>query len=499
MALSKIWAAFIIAAVLMAGIRFTFNGDKDVFSRMVTGSSSDPYTTTYYDISYDNGKSALPSIADFEKRIQGYGYVPADSTHPATVLIAAPGNATANTYTATHPGIKIKSHDAISRTLYKHNDGIIETCKVAVNICIGLIGIMALFMGLMGIAERAGGINLLSRIIGPFFTKLFPEVPKGHPAFGHMMMNFSANLLGLDNAATPFGLKAMESLQELNPDKNRASNAQIMFLCLHASGLTLIPVSIIAIRSSMGATNPTDIFIPCMIATFAATVAAMSMVSIKQKINLFQPVILAWIGGLSAIVAALVVYVTSLNMDGVQSFSGILSNGLILLIFLVIVLGALYKKIDIFDAFVSGAKGGFETSVRIIPYLVGMLVAISLLRTSGTFDIIIDGMKSIFIATGMDTHFVDALPTALIRPLSGSGARGMMVDTMNTFGADSFAGRLSGIMQGASDTTFYVIAVYFGAVAVKNTRYTIGFMLLADLVGIITSIILAYVFFGGTI
>lgn len=375
-------------------------------------------------------------------------------------------------------------------------DGIIETCKTAVTICINLIGIMALFMGLMSIAEKAGGIRVLSRIIGPFFSKIFPDVPKGHPAFGHMMMNFSANLLNLDNAATPFGLKAMESLQELNPDKERASNAQLMFLCLHASGLTLIPVTIIAARASMKAENATDIFIPCMVATFAATMAAMIIVAWKQKINLLQPVILGWIAGISALIASLVLYLHSLNADGVQSFSKVLSNGLILGIFVIIVLGALYKKINVFDAFIEGAKGGFETAVRIIPYLVGMLVAISMLRTSGTFEFIMEGAKHFFVWVGADTRFVDGLPTALIKPLSGSGARGMMFDTMKTFGVDSFAGRLACILQGSSDTTFYVIAVYFGAVAIKNTRYAVGAMLLADLVGIITSILLAYLFFG---
>ena len=355
---------------------------------------------------------------------------------------------------------------------------------------------MALFMGFMNIAERAGGIRVLSRIIGPFFSRLFPDAPKEHPAHGHMMMNFSANLLGLDNAATPFGLKAMESLQELNPDKTTASNSQIMFLCLHASGLTLIPVSIIAMRSSLKAANPTDIFIPCMIATFVATIAAMLIVSFRQRIKVFQPVIMLWVLGISSIIALLVIYLHSLNADGVQSFSRVLSNGLILLIFLLIVLGALYKKINVFDAFVEGAKGGFETAVKIIPYLVGMLVAISMLRTSGTFDVIIDGMKNLFAMMGADTRFVDGLPTALIKPMSGSGARGMMVSTMTTYGVDSFAGRLSAILQGTSDTTFYVVAVYFGSVSIKNTRYSIGAMLLADLVGIITSIILAYLFFG---
>ena len=288
----------------------------------------------------------------------------------------------------------------------------------------------------------------------------------------------------------------MESLQSINPNKEKASNAQIMFLCLHASGLTLIPVSIIAARSALKAASPTDIFVPCMIATFAATLAAMLIVSFKQKINIFQPVILAWIGGLSAIIAGLVVYLSSLKAAGLQSFSGLLSNGLILLIFLLIILGGLYKKINIFDAFVDGAKGGFEIAVRIIPYLVGMLVAISMLRSSGTFDAVIAGAKHLFSVMGADTRFVDGLPTALIKPLSGSGARGMMIDTMKTFGPDSFAGRLSCILQGSSDTTFYVVAVYFGAVSVKDTRYAVGAMLLADLVGIITSIILCYLFFG---
>jgi len=374
--------------------------------------------------------------------------------------------------------------------------GVIGTAQTAVEISLGLIGIMTLFMGFMSIAERAGGINLLSRIIQPFFSKLFPEVPKGHPSFGLMMLNFSANLLGLDNAATPFGLKAMDSLQSLNPDKEKATNAQIMFLCLHASGLTLIPVSIIATRSSLNSATPTDIFLPTMIATFCATMAAMIIVSIRQKINLFQPVLLAYIGGISAIVGAMVFFLVKLNKEELDGVSKLISNGLILLIFLLIVLGGVYKKINIFDAFIDGAKEGFNTCVKIIPYLVGMLVAISLLRTSGVFDLIINGMKWMVESLSMDTRFVDGLPTALIKPLSGSGARGMMIDTMTTFGVDSFPARLSAILQGSSDTTFYVIAVYFGAVGVKNTRYTISSMLLSDLVGITTSIIMAYWFFG---
>lgn len=375
-------------------------------------------------------------------------------------------------------------------------NGIIGTARTAVEICIGLIGIMTLFMGFMGIAEKAGGINLLSRLIQPFFSKLFPEVPKGHPSFGLMMLNFSANLLGLDNAATPFGLKAMDSLQSLNPHKEKATNAQIMFLCLHASGLTLIPVSIIAVRSSLGSESPTDIFLPTMMATFFATMAAMIIVAIKQKINLFQPVVLGYIGGISALVGVMVFFLVKLSKDELDGVSKLISNGLILLIFLLIVLGGMYKKINIFESFIDGAKEGFNTCVKIIPYLVGMLVAISLLRTSGVFDLLIDGIKWLVNVANLDTKFVDGLPTALIKPLSGSGARGMMIDTMTTFGVDSFPARLSAILQGSSDTTFYVIAVYFGAVGVKNTRYTVGSMLLSDLVGIISSILLAYWFFG---
>jgi spore maturation protein SpmA/spore maturation protein SpmB len=496
MALSRIWSAFIIVAVVVAGFHY-FSGDKNIFSRMVTGKADEAYETVYYQLAGSPASAGISSKEGFAQYLGGYGYVPADSAHGPTVLIAE--NAVADTVIllkSLYPQAQIYTYQTIQGKLVKKTDGIIETCKTAVTICIGLIGVMALFMGFLSIAERAGGVRLMSRLIWPFFSKIFPDIPKGHPAMGHMMMNFSANLLNLDNAATPFGLKAMESLQELNPDKERASNAQIMFLCLHASGLTLIPVSIIAARAAVNSASPTEIFVPCMIATFAATMAAMFIVSFKQKINLLQPAVLAWVGGISAIIALLVLYVVSLDTAGVQSFSSLLSNGLILAIFLLIIIGALYKKIDVFDAFVSGAKGGFDTAIRIIPYLVGMLVAISMLRTSGTFDVIIHGMKDMFAAMNADTRFVDGLPTALIKPLSGSGARGMMIDTMKTFGPDSFAGRLACILQGSSDTTFYVVAVYFGSVAIKNTRYSIGTMLLADLVGILTSIGLCYMFFG---
>ena len=376
-------------------------------------------------------------------------------------------------------------------------DGIFKSANDGFDISLKLVGIMSLFLGFMKIGEKAGAINFLSRLVAPFFSKLFPEVPKNHPATGHMMMNFSANLLGLDNAATPFGIKAMESLQELNPNKETASNSQLMFLILHASGLTLIPVSVIAMRASVKvpAANPTDIFVPCMIVTFAATMAALIIVSFRQKIRLFQPVILAWIGGISALIAALVWYLTTLDQNSLQLFSSTLSSGIILLIFLAFLLGGWRKKVNMFDAFVEGAKGGFEIAIRIIPYLIAMLVAISVLRNSGVFGYITEGFRHLFTILGMNTDFVEALPTAFMKPLSGAGARGMMVDAMNTHGADSFIGRLASIFQGTSDTTFYVVAVYFGAVSIKNTRYAIPVMLLADLAGVVTAIAVGYLFF----
>jgi len=381
-------------------------------------------------------------------------------------------------------------------------DGVFKSAGDSVDLSIKLIGIMTLFLGFMSIGEKAGAIRFLSRIVGPFFSRLFPEVPRNHPAMGHMMMNFSANLLGLDNAATPFGLKAMESLQELNPKKETASNAQIMFLVLHASGLTLIPISIIAMRAAVKppAANPTDIFIPCMIATFAATIVALMVVSFKQKINLLQPVVLGWILGISVLIGLLIAYLKIfLDQAGIEQFSTILSNGLILFIFLVFLLGGLWKKINVFDAFIDGAKGGFDIAIRIIPYLVAMLVAISVLRSSGAFDYLLNGISAIFSSLGFKTDFVAALPTALMKPLSGSGARGMMIDTMTKYGADSFAGRLSAVFQGSSDTTFYVVAVYFGSVGIRNTKYAIPAMLLADLAGIITAVAVAYLFFGNSV
>ena len=466
MVLSRIWSMFIIIAIAVASFKYLFSDNyKAIYNDMVVGKGGDTVAIAT--------KPLADVPLEISEKLKQEKLVIKDKIH-------------------------YQNQDTDKVRIYRVQEasGVIGTAQTAVEISLGLIGIMTLFMGFMNIAERAGGINLLSRIIQPFFSKLFPEVPKGHPSFGLMMLNFSANLLGLDNAATPFGLKAMDSLQSLNPDKEKATNAQIMFLCLHASGLTLIPVSIIATRSSLNSATPTDIFLPTMIATFCATMAAMIIVSIRQKINLFQPVLLAYIGGISAIVGAMVFFLVKLNKEELDGVSKLISNGLILLIFLLIVLGGVYKKINIFDAFIDGAKEGFNTCVKIIPYLVGMLVAISLLRTSGVFDLITNGMKWMVESLSMDTRFVDGLPTALIKPLSGSGARGMMIDTMTTFGVDSFPARLSAILQGSSDTTFYVIAVYFGAVGVKNTRYTISSMLLSDLVGITTSIIMAYWFFG---
>ena len=466
MVLSRIWSMFIIIAIAVASFKYLFSDNyKAIYNDMVVGKGGDTVAIAT--------KPLADVPLEISEKLKQEKLVIKDKIH-------------------------YQNQDTDKVRIYRVQEasGVIGTAQTAVEISLGLIGIMTLFMGFMNIAERAGGINLLSRIIQPFFSKLFPEVPKGHPSFGLMMLNFSANLLGLDNAATPFGLKAMDSLQSLNPDKEKATNAQIMFLCLHASGLTLIPVSIIATRSSLNSATPTDIFLPTMIATFCATMAAMIIVSIRQKINLFQPVLLAYIGGISAIVGAMVFFLVKLNKEELDGVSKLISNGLILLIFLLIVMGGVYKKINIFDAFIDGAKEGFNTCVKIIPYLVGMLVAISLLRTSGVFDLIINGMKWMVESLSMDTRFVDGLPTALIKPLSGSGARGMMIDTMTTFGVDSFPARLSAILQGSSDTTFYVIAVYFGAVGVKNTRYTISSMLLSDLVGITTSIIMAYWFFG---
>jgi spore maturation protein SpmA len=376
-------------------------------------------------------------------------------------------------------------------------DGTFTAAKVAVmDIALPLAGIMTLWLGILSIGEKAGAINLLARIISPFFSRIFPEVPKDHPATGHMVMNFSANFLGLDNAATPFGLKAMESLQTLNPNKEEASNAQIMFLVLHTSGLTLIPLSIMAQRAVLGAKDASDIFIPTLIATYVATVVSMVAVAIKQRINMFDRVILGWLGGLTTFIIAVIWYMTNfLTKPEIEVFSKVVSNLILFSIIVGFIVAALRKRVDVYDAFIEGAKGGIETSLKIIPYLVGMLVAISVLRNSGILDFVVKGFNWFFTKVGVNTDFTPALPTALMKPISGSGSRAMMIDAMQTYGVDSFVGRLACIFQGSADTTFYIVALYFGSVGIKRTRYAISYGLLADFAGVVAAIFVAYLFF----
>ena len=377
-------------------------------------------------------------------------------------------------------------------------DGIFSSSKSSVmDIALPLVGAMAFWLGILNIGEKAGAINFLSRIVGPFFSRLFPEVPRDHPATGQMLMNFSANLLGLDNAATPLGLKAMGSLQELNPNKESASNAQIMFLVLHTSGLQLLPVTIIAQRAILNAANPTDVFIPCIIATYVATVVGLLVVAVKQKINLLDRVIITWLGGLTAFITLLVWCFTHYLTKGqISAVSNIGSNFLLFTIPVLFILGGLIKKINVFDAFIDGAKAGFETSVKIIPYLVAMLVGISVFRSCGALDYMNDGLRWVCTQFKLNTRFVDAMPVAYMKPLSGSGSKAMMINTMQTFGVDSFAGRLACVFNGSADTTFYIVALYFGSVGIKRSRYAIPAGLIADCAGVIAAILVAYLFFG---
>ncbi|RVU24210.1 hypothetical protein EOJ36_09835 [Sandaracinomonas limnophila] len=376
-------------------------------------------------------------------------------------------------------------------------DGMFDSAEMAVmDIALPLAGVMTFFMGILQIGEKAGAIQFMAKIIRPFFTRLFPDIPENHPVHGQMIMNFSANLLGLDNAATPFGLKAMQGLQELNPEKETASPAQIMFLTLHSAGPVLIPLSIMAQRAIYGAKDASDVFIPCLMATYAATMAGLIFVSIKQKIRLWEPVLMTWIIGITAVLAGILAYFSSLPKEQIEIQSKVFSNGILLLIIISFITAAFRKKIDLFSTFVEGAKGGFETSVRIIPYLVGMLVAISCFRNSGALGYIVDAMKIVIDWTGIDNRFSDALPTALLHPISGSGSRAMMIDTMKTFGADSFPGRLASVFQGSAETILYVVALYFGSVQVKNIKYTLWAGLTADFVGILTAIAVSYLFFG---
>ena len=375
-------------------------------------------------------------------------------------------------------------------------EGLFDSSKSAVmDIALPLAGVMTFFLGLLNIAEKIGAINAIARVIGPFFNKLFPEVPKDHPANGQMIMNFSANMLGLDNAATPFGLKAMQSLQELNPDKETASNAQIMFLVLHTSGLTIIPLGIMAQRAILGAADPSDIFIPCLIGTYVATVASILIVGIKQRLNLFNTTVLGGIVGVTSLLGLALWGLAGLPKEKLEVVSKIIGNVLLMSIIITFLVGAIRQKIDIFSTFIEGAKAGFEASVRIIPYLVGMLVAIGAFRNSGAMDYVVGGMKYVIGLTGVNTDFTDALPVALMRPLSGSASRALMIDAMKQYGPDSFVGRLGCIFQGAAETTFYIVALYFGSVGIKKTRYAIVAGLIADLIGVLAGIALGYLFF----
>ena len=372
----------------------------------------------------------------------------------------------------------------------------ISSKSAVMDIALPLTGVMVLWLGLMNIGERAGAVNFLSRIAGPFFVRLFPELPRKSPVFGQMLMNFSANMLGLDNAATPLGLKAMQGLQDENPRKDTVSNAQIMFLAINTSGLTIIPVSILAQRAILGSAHPTDIFIPVLIATTISTLTAIIVVALRQRINLFDPVMLSWICGIIFAIGALTWWIGSMEKEQIEAVSKVGSNLLLVLIIGAFIVGAVLRRVNVYEAFIDGAKNGFDVTIKIIPYLVGMLVGIAVFRASGAMDYIINGFAWIFGTMGLNTDFVAALPTAFMKPLSGSGAKAMMVETMQYYGPDSFVGRLSCLFQGAADTTFYILALYFGSVGIRKTRYAVVAGLIADFSGIIAAIILAYLFFA---
>ncbi|MCD4790175.1 MAG: spore maturation protein, partial [Bacteroidales bacterium] len=370
-----------------------------------------------------------------------------------------------------------------------------DMAKTGFEISLGLTGVLTLWLGLMKVGEKGGIVKIFSRLVGPFFSKLFPELPKDNPAIGSMMMNFSANMLGLDNAATPLGLKAMKELQDINPKKDTASNSMIMFLVLNTSGLTILPITIMVYRAQLGAANPSDIFIPILLATFFSTIAGLISVSLFQRINLINKVVLAYMGGLTAVIMGIIYYFTTLPRERITEISTISSNVILFSVIIIFILLALRKRVNIYEAFIDGAKEGFWVAVKIIPFLIAILVAIGVFRASGAMDMFIEGIRNIFIAVSVNTDFIEALPTALMKPLSGSGARGMMVEAMSTYGADSFVGKVASTVQGATDTTFYIIAVYFGSVGIKKTRYAVTCGLIADFAGIIAAILLAYLFF----
>lgn len=369
------------------------------------------------------------------------------------------------------------------------------SAKTGFEISLGLTGILSLWLGIMKIGEKGGVIQAFARLAAPVFSKLFPDIPRDHPVTGSIFMNLSANLLGLDNAATPMGLKAMQQLQELNPNKESASNSMVMFLCINASGLTLIPITIMMYRAQLGAANPSDVFLPIMLATFTSTLVAILAVCVRQKINILQRNLILFFGGLGLFIGGLVWLFNSMEQEQVSLYSTLFANTLLFTIICGFIISGMRKKINVYDAFIEGAKEGFQTAITIIPYLVAILVGIGVFRASGAMDFIIQGVRFGIASIGLNTDFVEALPTMLMKPLSGSGARGMMLDAMNTYGADSFVGRLSSIVQGSCDTTFYVVALYYGSVGIRNTRYTVQCALLADLAGVIAAIAMAYLFF----
>jgi spore maturation protein SpmA len=392
---------------------------------------------------------------------------------------------------------------AVARALAGHTEvwgeivgSTFDMAETAFKIALGLTGVMCLWLGIMRIGEEGGAVNFLARVFGPLLRRLFPSIPQDHPASASIVMNMAANMLGLDNAATPLGLKAMREMQELNPEKEKASNDQILFLVINTSAVTVVPVTIFTFRAQMGAGDPTDVFLPILIATYCSTLVGLLVTSMFQKIRLYDPVVLGYLGGMTALIAGTVAYFSRLDQAAMEAQSSVLANFLIFGIIIVFMLAAVIRRINLYEAFVTGAKDGFKVAVGIIPYLVAMLVAIGVFRASGALDLILDGVRGGVASIGLDTAWVDGLPTAFMKPLSGSGARGMMVEAMQTHGADSFAGRLASVIQGSTETTFYVLAVYFGSVGIRRTRHAVVCGLAADLAGVTDAILVAYLFWG---
>lgn len=477
MALSRFWSwmiaisALYLFFLLSTGGLYSLNG-------LMNGKQGDPLLQAELPFSQISGDTALANLLMASK---------------GTAVVAADGKA-----------YKLMENDIVEVAAGKQAaDGIFPTCRNTIfDLWLPLIGYLTFFCGLLNLLQDSHAIDGVARVLAPFFRRIFPELPESHPAYGFMTMNFAANFLGLDNAATPFGLKAMESMQAVNPDKERASNSQIMFLCLHAAGLTLIPTSIIGYRAAQHAANPADIMLPTIITSFAGTLAALIFVSIRQRINLLNGIVIAAVGSVTALIALLLVYINKLTGIEKFHFTGNLSNGILLLIILLIVAYAIFKErvfsdngTSPFDSFVTGAKDGFTTGLRVLPYMVAMLVALSIFRNSSLMEIVMGGITSVMKVFGVDREIIDAVPVALMRPFSAGGSRGFMLDAMKAYGPDSLTGRLSCLFQGAAETTFYVVALYFGSVNVKNTRYTLGIMLLVDLVCVITGIFVSKLYF----